>query len=1013
MDVALASLVSSSLYQVVDLTIRAREKGVHARLQRKAADWLGRVRDTQRVVLVRAINELESQIGHSATGKVCRFMANETGFAFTRHLFCAVLADVAEAYYEDYELELTQHFLLEDVGDSDSRTAAKIILAALQEELSFCAKKLGDIDPAIVSGISGRLMLERSSGLFDSFERTRNSLSGYSPGMVKISEDFLAKYRSVLRERLSDVTPAYVQESKRVSIESIYVPPRFSEEDDGPTSDLDYVLARAYRNVILGDPGAGKSTFSRWISYSACSQDNHRISTPFIVELRKFESKRKSGSFSVVDYISEFCNESLQLRCQPAVIEFLLVTGQASVIFDGLDELSTLADRRDIVSDVESFSSVYSRAIIIVTSRVVGYTEAPLATDFKKAYLRQFTEDDIRNYAGKWFSLQVELEPFESAKLASDFYNESAEVPDIRANPLMLSLLCTVYRGSRTIPRSRAELYEQCANLMFERWDSIRGITHEGPKRSTLRGAIRDIALWMYTTESLASGVPERKLRRRLSNFFMKRIDDEDAADSEANDLLNLCRGRAWILTDVGVDHAMAEPIYKFTHQTFLEYFAALELVRKNSDPDELWKELRPQIELGGWEVVAQVAIQEIEERTEGAADQIVSRLCDAASTTEAEESLNLIQFASKNLDTFDLSASSIRAVVRICSELFIRELASQVRLVVGEGPARWLDLELFGPELVPLQVVVSRSDERHLSVVFREIFEVVEREISSADVELAGIAALMALAVDDFVSFLFGGRSSEDSLDLARKLCDERRVWSSIGSRFEAISKVVAWVPLLAHRAGIIPLSSAIGSFCVESWFCEVHPFTGSFSGTSIAELAVLSTCDVDVPTGLDDVDAEEIISQIGHRMINSGSVDFSVFSDGRHSPSIATVARESAGMSNIDYLEEDANRKFDSAKSGQRSSDGTTVGCVLICCVLAEAHALQLESGGRSELRLGRRWDFGAIVACRGNADWWYGANAALRQLPLEPHIGVWLGDWMNGEVDFISDLLSSVEL
>ena len=47
------------------------------------------------------------------------------------------------------------------------------------------------------------------------------------------------------------------------------------------------------------------------------------------------------------------------------------------------------------------------------------------------------------------------------------FISESASVADLRSNPLMLALLCILYRGAGSLPRNRTEVYEQCASMLY------------------------------------------------------------------------------------------------------------------------------------------------------------------------------------------------------------------------------------------------------------------------------------------------------------------------------------------------------------------------------------------------------------------------------------------------------------------------------------------------------------------------------------------------------------------
>ena len=85
----------------------------------------------------------------------------------------------------------------------------------------------------------------------------------------------------------------------------------------------------------------------------------------------------------------------------------LLLTGQAVVIFDGLDELLDTSRRADVASRVEHFCREYPLAPVLVTSRVVGYDQAGLdESQFVRYRLGGFRDEDVAQYARKWFALQ-------------------------------------------------------------------------------------------------------------------------------------------------------------------------------------------------------------------------------------------------------------------------------------------------------------------------------------------------------------------------------------------------------------------------------------------------------------------------------------------------------------------------------------------------------------------------------------------------------------------------------
>src|SRR5262249_26255984 len=240
-------------------------------------------------------------------------------------------------------------------------------------------------------------------------------------------------------------------------LNEIYIEPLFrperagTEQGDRSASDSDRLTVRdvvdtCFRTVVLGDPGAGKSTLARKItndlSEGTFGSPGCRL-VPFLVPLRRYEEAKRDERCTIVEHMGRSIREDYQVDPPDGMIEYLLLTGRAFVIFDGLDELLETHRRREVVQAVESFCSLYSAAPVLVTSRRVGYWEAPLSPGaFTAIGLLGFGHYDVQQYVVNWFNLDDTLAARDRARLAEAFITESETIRDLRSNALMLSLLC-------------------------------------------------------------------------------------------------------------------------------------------------------------------------------------------------------------------------------------------------------------------------------------------------------------------------------------------------------------------------------------------------------------------------------------------------------------------------------------------------------------------------------------------------------------------------------------------
>ncbi len=203
---------------------------------------------------------------------------------------------------------------------------------------------------------------------------------------------------------------------------------------------------------------------------------------------------------------------------------------------------------------------------------------------------------------------------------------ESAAVPDLRTNPLMLSLMCIIYRGRQWIPRNRPEMYEHCATLLFDKWDSSRQIYVELRAGAYVDSAVKHLAYWMLTESDGSEAVPEAALVNEAYSFLAPAFASPHDARKAAEEFVSFCRGRAWILGEAGTT-AEGERLFKFTHRTFMEYFAAYELTRRTDGPEALAKVLLPRVARAEWETVAELAVQITNKHSRNGAARVFAAL--------------------------------------------------------------------------------------------------------------------------------------------------------------------------------------------------------------------------------------------------------------------------------------------------------------------------------------------------------------------------------------------------
>lgn len=489
--------------------------------------------------------------------------------------------------------------------------------------------------------------------------------------------DFVARLKDAVRARFTKVDLADVHDRARVDLNDIFVEPRLSagislDVDDTPQDwGLADTLMSARRVVILGDPGAGKTTvLHRTCTGIASLQAVHEPPlVPLFVTLRTY----MPSGLSLTEYLERSAARDYEMQTVPkGAIEYLLTSGQGFLLLDGLDEILDSSGRRTARDRVESLVRQYPQCRVAVTSRVVGYAEAPLDRNlFAHFRVRDFGPRQIRDYANKWYRL-VGQHAQDAEPKALAFLRESEELDDLRSTPLLLALLCALFNEEHTIPRQRAEIYERCARLLFDRWDARRRIRPQLPAEEYVREFIQDLARWFLEEPERREGVPTPELEAQATRFLADRVYGSSArAAAPAREFVDFLSGRAWVLSGIG-GRGDSE-LFKFTHNSFLEYFAAEDMLASADSTEELARTV-VQYELADERhLVNQLALQLRARRQAGSSDEILRYLI----TSAAADRVTLYRFALRALPGLRPKPAAARHLAETLADHFCTSVPS------------------------------------------------------------------------------------------------------------------------------------------------------------------------------------------------------------------------------------------------------------------------------------------------------------------------------------------------
>lgn len=341
------------------------------------------------------------------------------------------------------------------------------------------------------------------------------------------------------------------------------------------------------RTVLLGDPGAGKSTLARYLSLAlaeglALSPELEplRGKVPLVVELRIYASDSWSGDnfLDLLDHLHT--TEGLGLPRLTA--EALLVRGEALVIFDGLDEVFDPGERTRISKRIGAFATKYPRSKVIVTSRVIGYQRNTLdSAGFAHYKLEDLNTAQIERFVQRWYDTAVPNNAVESARLQRRLLTAMADskaIAELAGNPLLVTIL-TIIGKRQALPKARRDVLKHAVTVLVQHWDPEKDMLPDRFSRDLptiveedKMELLRRVARRMQAAPAGLAGnhITGADLREEFEQYLRVELElPAHQARPGAEQMLEQFRHRNFILSRFGPG------VYGFVHRAFLEYMAA------------------------------------------------------------------------------------------------------------------------------------------------------------------------------------------------------------------------------------------------------------------------------------------------------------------------------------------------------------------------------------------------------------------------------------------------------
>lgn len=351
-------------------------------------------------------------------------------------------------------------------------------------------------------------------------------------------------------------------EAKAQKLINIYIKPRIYEvksdlESNGtqlnPVQEVD-IMQNSKSCIIEGDTGSGKSTLLKEIGRLQIKEQQDLKTLPIFIS-------------PVLLYNSNLSIETAAVKLLknkvPGIWTEIIKSYKILFLVDNIDEFAE-SEQKNVIDQLNDLSESKNIRYILTTRSVKTGKISAFCKDVSIFQLRKFNDSQIKEFASRFFNdegiANNLLEALEDYRI----------LERLPLTPLSLSLIALVYeKENYEIPATISDIYDNFNQLILGKITAVK-------KFDIIKFNFRERILSIYALEILQNNNSRPYKKGEFIEYFKNYFKEKSS--QVTSDVIE--EFLEYFIENSGILKIEEEEYVNFSHKSFLEYYASLEIFK-------------------------------------------------------------------------------------------------------------------------------------------------------------------------------------------------------------------------------------------------------------------------------------------------------------------------------------------------------------------------------------------------------------------------------------------------